>query len=65
MTTAQARAAFLSRFEAEVDPEGVLEPGERKRRAQAARQAYFARLAFRSAQARRRRPGSKHPRNVE
>ncbi len=54
-TTARARAAFLARFEAEVDPDGELDPGERRRRAQAARRAYFARLALRSAQARRRR----------
>ena len=30
--TAPSRAAFLSRFEREVDPEGVLEPRERARR---------------------------------
>ena len=51
-TTAKARAAFLARFEAEVDPDGVLEPGERRRRAMAARRAYFASLAMRSTQAR-------------
>ena len=28
-TTAKARAAFLSRFETEVDPDGVLDPSER------------------------------------
>lgn len=54
-TTARARAAFLARFEAEVDPDGVLDPDERRRRALAARRAYFAQLALRSAQARRRR----------
>ena len=53
-TTAHARAVFLARFEAEVDPDGVLDPCERQRRALAARRAYFARLALRSAQARRR-----------
>jgi hypothetical protein len=31
--TAPARAAFLSRFEREVDPDGVLDPDERARRA--------------------------------
>lgn len=36
-TTARERAALLSRFEAEVDPDGVLEPAERRRRAMAAR----------------------------
>ena len=54
-TTARARVAFLARFEAEVDPERVLEPEERQRRALAARRAYVAQLALRSARARRRR----------
>ena len=54
-TTAKARAAFLSRFETEVDPDGVLDPSERCRRALAARSAYFARLALKSARVRRRR----------
>lgn len=51
--TSAARAAFLARFEAEVDPEGTLPPAERERRAQQARKAYFTRLAFKSARARR------------
>jgi hypothetical protein len=54
-TTAAARAAFLARFEREVDADGVLPAEERQRRATAARRAYFARLALRSARARRRR----------
>lgn len=33
--TAPARAAFLDRFETEVDPEGVLPPNERAKRAKA------------------------------
>ncbi len=45
----------MSRFEAEVDPDGVLDPQERAIRAAHARKAYFARLALKSAQARRRR----------
>jgi hypothetical protein len=53
--TAAARRGFLARFEREVDPYGVLPPAERLRRAKCARQAYMERLAFRSAQARRRR----------
>lgn len=61
-TTAKARAAFLMRFETEVDPDGVLDPSERSRRAQAARSAYFARLALKSARARRRRrPTNQEP----
>jgi hypothetical protein len=43
-TTAAARATFLSRFEREVDPDGVLQPDERRRRAAAARKAYFQRV---------------------
>jgi hypothetical protein len=50
--TAPARAAFLGRFEREVDPDGVLDPHERTRRAQHARKAYFLRLALASAHAR-------------
>jgi hypothetical protein len=54
VTSAPGRAAFLARFEREVDPEGALPSEERQRRAIAARKAYFAELALRSAQARRR-----------
>ena len=52
-TTASGRAAFLARFEAEVDPDGRLDPRERRRRAEHARRAYFARLALAAAKARR------------
>ena len=52
-TTAQARSAFLSRFEDEVDPDRVLPEEERKRRIAHARKAYFTRLALQSARARR------------
>ncbi len=52
--TAPARAAFLDRFEREVDPDGALPPEERARRAEHAKRAYFARLALASAKARRR-----------
>jgi hypothetical protein len=58
--TAPARAAFLARFEREVDPDGTLDPGERTRRAEHARKAYFLRLALASAHAREaRRAGGK------
>jgi hypothetical protein len=50
--TEPARKAFLARFEAEVDPEGVLPPAERQRRAEAARKAYFTKLALASSKAR-------------
>jgi hypothetical protein len=53
--TEAARRTFNERFEREVDPDGVLSPSERHRRAGAARKAYFTNLALRSAQARRRR----------
>lgn len=53
-TTRKAREAFAARFERQVDPNGVLPPAERARRAEAARRAYFTELALRSSQARRR-----------
>ena len=52
-TSAPGRAAFLARFEADVDPDGRLDPEERRRRAEHARSAYFARLALASVAARR------------
>lgn len=52
--TGPARAAFLSKFEREVDPDNVLDPAERARRADHARKAHFTRLALKSAKARRR-----------
>ncbi len=53
--TAQARASFLSRFEKEVDPDSLLPPAERQRRAVAAKKLYFSRLALKSAKVRQRR----------
>lgn len=68
-TTANARAAFLARFEAEVDPSGELPADERARRAEAARRAYFARLAYQSAAARAKKgaasPKKATPQEVE
>lgn len=55
--TAKARKAMLDKFEREVDPDGILTPTERAKRAEHARKAYFARLALKSAQVRRRRAG--------
>jgi hypothetical protein len=54
-----ARAATLDRitrdqFDRQVDPEGVLRPEERAKRANNARSAHFALLALRSSQARAR-----------
>ena len=51
-TTAPARAAFLERFERQVDPDRRLSRDERLRRALAARRAYMTRLAFASSRAR-------------
>ena len=48
-TARAARVVFLKRFEQEVDPEFTLSAAERDRRAMAARKAYFAKLAYRSA----------------
>jgi hypothetical protein len=45
-TTEPARKAFMARFEKQVDPEGVLSEAERQRRAEAAKKAYFAGLAW-------------------
>ena len=58
-TTRPARAAFMARFEREVDPDGRLPEAERRRRAEAAKKAYFSGLALKSSKARRaQRPGS-------
>jgi hypothetical protein len=54
-----ARRAFWSKFERDVDPEGVLEPEERARRADMARKAHFAKLALLSAQACRKKAARK------
>ncbi len=56
--TSAARAAFLRRFEREVDPHCELEPGERARRAEYSRRAYMTRLAVRSVNARRAKHGT-------
>jgi len=53
-TAAVGRAAFLAKFDREVDPDGTLAPEERAQRAMAARKAHFARLAYLSAIARRK-----------
>lgn len=52
--TRPAREAFEQRFLDDVDPDRVLSPVERNRRAANARRAYFHRLALKSVQARRR-----------
>ena len=54
VATAAARKGLLDRFEREVDPDGVLNPRDRAVLAESARKAFYTRLAFKSAQARRR-----------
>jgi hypothetical protein len=53
-TTAKARAAALTRFEREVDPDGTLPEAERQRRAEHAKKAYFTALAYKSAEKRKK-----------
>lgn len=53
-TTKAGRAAFMARFLTQVDPDNALSELERNRRAGSAKKAYFARLALKSAKARRR-----------
>jgi len=55
--TAKARAAFLAKLEAEVDPGGVLPPEERARRVEHLRKAHMARMALASSRARAARNG--------
>ena len=53
VTSAPGRAAFLARFEREVDPDGTLDPEDRTRRAEQARRAYMAGLALAGVKAKR------------
>ena len=55
VTTQPARDAFMARFERQVDPDGMLPETERRRRAEAAKKAYFTGLALKSARARGKR----------
>jgi hypothetical protein len=55
--TAAARAAgpaSLGYHEQRIDPEGTLEPEERRRRAEHARKAYFAGLSLKGVRSRRK-----------
>ena len=52
--TRAGREALIVRFEHEVDPDRTLPEAERRRRAEAAKKAYFTALALRSARRRRR-----------
>jgi hypothetical protein len=55
--TARGRAALEAKFERDADPDGVLPPADRARRAEHLQRAYFARLALASARARRKPEG--------
>ena len=60
--TAPGRAAFMDRFERQVDPDGLLPPDERARRAEFAKKAHFQALSLRSSRMRRaRREGAAVP----
>lgn len=52
--TAAARQAAHDRFEKQVDPEGKLPVAERVKRAESARKAFYAEMAYRSHRARRK-----------
>lgn len=53
--TAKARRAFEARFEKEADPDGVLPPEERARRAKHLRDAFYTRIQLKSAETRRKK----------
>jgi hypothetical protein len=55
--TAKARAKFMSKFERDADPEGVLPTAERALRAERLRKAHFAQMRLRRVQAVARRGG--------
>lgn len=59
--TKAGQKAFLAKFELEVDPDGVLDLEERRRRATHALKAHMARLAIKSANARRNSESSLVP----
>ncbi len=50
--TAAARLAAVTRWERQVDPDGILDPRERSQRAESAKKAYYVQLALKSVQAR-------------
>jgi len=51
---ARARRGLEAKFEREADPDGVLSPEERRKRAYHLRQAHYARLSAMGAAARRK-----------
>lgn len=57
--TLPARTAFLDKFEKLADPDGILTPVERARRAEHIRKAHFQRLALASSRARAAKASSR------
>lgn len=53
-STSAGTAAFMARFDREVDPEGQLDPAERARRADHARKSYMSKLALKASRSRSR-----------
>lgn len=51
-STKAGTAAFMARFERQVDPDEVLDPAERSRRAQFALRAHMASLALKASRTR-------------
>jgi hypothetical protein len=62
-TTAKARAAFLARFEREVDPDKTLDPADRAKRADAALKAHMSRMALGRVKARAGRQADGAPKS--
>ena len=62
--TAPARTASDARFEAEVDPEGVMTPEARRLAADAARRAHYLDMARRSVDVRRRKAAASELRRM-
>ena len=58
LATEPARKGLQARFEKQVDPDGLLDPIERAKRAESARKAYYADLTRKSIAARRRKKGA-------
>jgi hypothetical protein len=59
--TAPARAAFMRKFDDQVDPDRVLPEGERSRRADLAKRQYYTAMALRSSIARGRKARTSTP----
>lgn len=58
--TSAARRAAEERFEKQADPDGVLTPEERSRRAEHLRKAFYARIQLKAATTRRKNAEKKH-----